>query len=238
MVNNTPNSKFDEVIKNALKNQEAPYDANDWSRMDSMLETTPKASTFNFKYILNTAIVVSVCIGGYFIYSTFSNKTSSTPEVPQATNEKIVQPEIDKNESTSTIENKAEVTEQVVEPTENKEVENKEVKVAPIVKNEEVIKNNKEVITKKEKPVKSPTKSEEENIKVHTVIEMGNEPIFGDMIDSSKGIIRNTKEKDETKKAAKSQSTPIGWNDFMLGNVNPDSIRKHREKAKTDTLKK
>ena len=69
-------------------------------------------------------------------------------------------------------------------------------------------------------------------------MKMGNEPIFGDMLDSSKGVIGTTQEKDETKKAAKSQSNKnIGWDNIMFSNVNPDSIRKHREAMKKDTLK-
>jgi hypothetical protein len=68
---------------------------------------------------------------------------------------------------------------------------------------------------------------------------MGNEPIFGDMLDSTKGIIRESKEKDATKQAAKKPSEyPIGWNSFMLSNVNPDSIKHYRESIKKDTLKK
>jgi hypothetical protein len=67
---------------------------------------------------------------------------------------------------------------------------------------------------------------------------MGNEPIFGDMLDSSKGIIGETREKEETKKAAKAKKgTPVGWDKFMLPNVNADSLRKYREKrdsSKTD----
>ena len=63
------------------------------------------------------------------------------------------------------------------------------------------------------------------------VLGMGNEPIFGDMLDSSKGIIGETKEKESTKKAATSKkNTPVGWDAIMLGNVNPDSLRKYREK--------
>ena len=68
---------------------------------------------------------------------------------------------------------------------------------------------------------------------------MGNEPIFGDMLDSTRGIIRVTKEKEETKQAAKKPSEyPIGWNNFMLTNVNPDSIRHYRESMKKDSIKK
>lgn len=68
---------------------------------------------------------------------------------------------------------------------------------------------------------------------------MGNEPVFGDMLDSTKGIIRVTKEKEETKQAAKKPSEyPIGWNNFMLSNVNPDSLKHYRESIKNDTLKK
>ena len=53
-----------------------------------------------------------------------------------------------------------------------------------------------------------------------------------------KGVVGNTQEKETTKKAAKTQSNKnIGWDNFMFSNVNPDSIRKHRESMKKDTLK-
>jgi len=40
--------------------------------------------------------------------------------------------------------------------------------------------------------------------------------------------------KEETKKATKNTSTPVGWNSLLI-NVNPDSIRKNRERMKKDT---
>ena len=67
---------------------------------------------------------------------------------------------------------------------------------------------------------------------------MGNEPIFGDMIDSSKGIVRETKEKESTKKAAVTKGTNSGIGLSGLLNLNADSIRKQKEQMKKDTLQK
>lgn len=236
MSDNTPNSKFDERIKNVLDNHETPYDSSDWTRMESMLDSAPKSNTFNVKYFINAAVVVAVCVGAYFIYSILSDKTVAPPSNTEIINDATEQPELNKEEVLP-------ATESIVSsPTQEAEESTKEEEKAlpVIVKSEDAFKINKEKepILKKDKTIKSITKPEDENVKIHTVVEMGNEPIFGDMIDSSKGIIGNTKEKEETKKAAKSQTTPIGWNEFMLSNVNPDSIRKHREKMKNDTLKK
>lgn len=70
-----------------------------------------------------------------------------------------------------------------------------------------------------------------------SVLGMGNEPVFGDMLDSSKGIVGETREDAEKKEAAKkSREVPVGWNTFMLKNVNPDSIKNYRERLKKDSI--
>ena len=66
---------------------------------------------------------------------------------------------------------------------------------------------------------------------------MGNEPIFGDMIDSSKGIVRETKENESTKKEAVIKgSNNIGLSGLL--NLNADSILKQKELMKNDTVHK
>jgi hypothetical protein len=77
--------------------------------------------------------------------------------------------------------------------------------------------------------------SEADYNKTQKVTIMGNEPIFGDMIDSSKGVIHSTKEKESTKQAAKTKGTGgIGLN--SLFNLNLDSIKKYNESFKKDSI--
>jgi hypothetical protein len=122
--------------------------------------------------------------------------------------------------------------------------------------NEPPVNSAETAVVKNDKELKKETASNEKTIKLKTenknsntvgedaltkskqsVIGMGNEPVFGDMLDSSKGIINETKEREETKKAAKTKTYPIGWNNFMLSNVNPDSIKNYHERMQKDSLK-
>ncbi|HLC82733.1 MAG TPA: hypothetical protein VJI69_02815, partial [Bacteroidia bacterium] len=64
------------------------------------------------------------------------------------------------------------------------------------------------------------------------------EPIFGDMIDSSKGIVRETKEKESTKKAAVTKGTNSNVGLSGLLNLNADSIRKQKEQLQKDSIPK
>ncbi|MBN8694982.1 MAG: hypothetical protein J0L87_00515 [Bacteroidetes bacterium] len=240
MVNNTPDSKLDEAVKNALKDFEASNATADWSRMDNMLNASPKASTINWKYSLRFIIGAAVITGAFITYKQIS-KTTSIPEnkseipvtnteptvtkqIVQPLKENIVVPSVPVTDNTtelSTSENTTTAT-----PVEEK----KDLKTTADIK------TKKEKNTEKNKTAKNTTAAED--VKLHPVIGMGNEPIFGDMLDSSKGVIGNTQEKETTKKAAKTQSNKnIGWDNFMFSNVNPDSIRKHREAMKKDSLK-
>lgn len=233
MIDNTPNTKLDEAVKNALKDFEAPYDSNDWSRMDSMLNVAPKQTQFNWKYSLNIVVGIAILGGGFLIYKQLSKPSTKTEE--------ITPPAIQQTTKTPTpiITKKAA---EIATPT-NTEIEVKatesdinEIPLKTVTKPEATIVSKEKNKTKETNSVSK--KSERNTTNIHSVMKMGNEPIFGDMLDSSKGVIGTTQEKDETKKAAKSQSNKnIGWDNIMFSNVNPDSIRKHREAIKKDTLK-
>lgn len=240
MVNNTPDSKLDEAVKNALKDFEASNATADWSRMDNMLNASPKATTINWKYSLRFIIGVAVITGAFITYKQIS-KTSSIPENKSETPVTNVEPTITKPIVQPIKENivvpSAPVTDNATElPSSEITTTATPIEEKKEVKNTADIKTKKEKNTEKNKTAKNNTTAED--IKLHPVIGMGNEPIFGDMLDSSKGVVGNTQEKETTKKAAKTQSNKnIGWDNFMFSNVNPDSIRKHREAMKKDSLK-
>jgi hypothetical protein len=65
MGNNTQNSKLDETVKQTLNHYETPYDAADWSRMENMLDASPKSSSFKWSYSLNIFIGLTVLGGSY-----------------------------------------------------------------------------------------------------------------------------------------------------------------------------
>jgi hypothetical protein len=235
MINNTPDSKLDETIKNTLNNYEAQYDASDWSRMESMLDAAPKSTSFKWSHAITVIAGVVVIGGAYLAYNAISSSKNNDTEVSTSP-----VPENTVKESPVTVTKPAMIT-----PAPKKEepaVVVEEKTNVPAVKEETaVLKPETKVISKEEK--KKEKKKTEKITDVRPIIEsndrilgMGNEPIFGDMLDSSKGIVGETKEKEETKKAAKAKKdTPVGWNQFMLPNVNTDSLKKHREKR--DSLK-
>lgn len=235
MIDNTPNTKLDEAVKNALKDFEAPYDSNDWSRMDSLLNVAPKQTQFNWKYSLNIIIGIAILGGSFLIYKQLSTPSIKTEEITTP----IIQQTTKTPTPTPIITEKAtEIAPPTDTETEAKATESNinEIQLKTVTKPEATIVSKEKNKTKETNSVSK--KSEKNTTNIHSVMKMGNEPIFGDMLDSSKGVIGTTQEKDETKKAAKSQSNKnIGWDNIMFSNVNPDSIRKHREAMKKDTLK-
>lgn len=238
MINNTPESKLDETIKSTLNNYEAPYDASDWARMESMLDATPKAVSFKWSHVIAVAAGIVVIGGSYLVYNALStsekNETETSTTVPVEENTIKETPPPAKSPAVITSPKKEEPAEKPVIATEKI--------TTPVVKEEPAkVSPEPKVLSKEEKKKdkkKNPDKSSGSPIiePQDKILGMGNEPIFGDMLDSSKGIIGETKEKEETKKAAKAKKdTPVGWNQFMLPNVNADSLKKYREKR--DSLK-
>jgi hypothetical protein len=233
MINNTPDSKLDETIKNTLNNYEAQYDASDWSRMETMLDAAPKSVNFKWSHAITVIIGIAVIGGGYALYNAFSGPSGSSTEV--STTPPPVAPENTPKENTNTL-----TTTAGSAPKQDIPSVTPEKILTPVISTPE--NTEPKVLVKEEKKKEkktSPDKSAdprpiiEQNDKV---LGMGNEPIFGDMLDSSKGIVGETREKEETKKAAKAKkNTPVGWNNFMLPNVNADSLKKNREKR--DSLK-
>jgi hypothetical protein len=243
MENNTPESKLDQTVKNTLNNYDATYEAGDWSRMESMLTATPKSTSFQWSYAIKIAVVLVVIAGGYFLFNAIkSPKIQKEEVIKEPVQENVVKvspkvivptppvksPAIDPSAVAKEI-NKESNTPDKIQPT-NPVVEKIKAEEKPIVKEEK----RKEEKTK-EKSAKTDKSNSEENVIKHTPVIMGNEPVFGDMLDSSKGVVGETKEKEETKKAAKARRPTPGWDNFMTPNVNPDSIKKHR--AQRDSLK-
>lgn len=244
MGNNTTESKLDEAVKNTLSNYEGKFDAGDWSRMESMLNAAPKSSNMSWSKPLSIIIGIVVIGGSILIYK---HTGSSTPAGDKSTETSVtVTPTSEKVKAapsiTSTPPPSVTKTESVVstppsltkeQPVLNSPDTKEKTIVAPVVKTTESIKTNSKDIASTEK-VTVKEKNKKDKAKQNVSV-MGNTPIFGDMIDSSKGVIHETKEKEGIKKAAvKTSGTPIGWG---LLNQNMDSLRKQQEKMKKDSVK-
>jgi len=246
MINNSTNSKLDEVVKTTLTEYEAPFDAGDWNRMESMLDAAPKQGSFKWSRSLTAAVVGIAVIGGsYFLYTSLNNPGTgvTTTPPPVIENKSIPAPAVTRPDPTPpAATNTVVATDEAVTaapPAAEVLPPAKENVISKPVANEQKVKEEKitkEIVkAKKEKPVKGGI-SEEDREATQKIIGMGNEPIFGDMLDSSKGLIGETREREETKKAAKaSKNVPVGWNSIMFPNLNTDSLRKYR--TKRDSVK-
>ncbi len=206
------NNKLDEKIKDSLRNYEASNQSADWSRMESMLNATPKVAKSNWSSVFFAFIGLAVLSGVFLVYTKL-NQTKPVEQTMPTTEVKtenkvstpVSDPIVPKTEADITI---AKPATEAINKTENKVATTSN-------KTETTATDNKSTVKPK-------------------ILIMGNTPVFGDMLDSTKGIIGETKEKEETKKAAVTNSDkPIGWNKFL----NSDSIKKWREQQLKDSLK-
>lgn len=239
MENNTTPSKLDETIKDSLSNYDAKYDSGDWARMERMLDATPKSMAPKGSNTIALILGVVVLVGGFLIYKGInsSKKSKETTVAPvELPVEKTAEP-ITKTTPPAAKTKDSEPTSisvpTVIPPS---EVKSKVPEPKTIVS--AVEQKLKPVAEKRKKEKKQNTSTRDidfpKNLKV-TV--MGNEPIFGDMIDSSKGIVRETKENESTKKEAVIKgSNNIGLSGLL--NLNADSILKQKELMKNDTVHK
>lgn len=240
MENNTPPSKLDETLKESLSSYDAKYDSGDWSRMERMLDSTPKSIAPKGSY--NMALIIGgiVLAGGFVIYKGVTSSYTPTPDTTTETETVVTPPE---NKTNAVI--KPTPAPSVVVKTEPAVVKETPVNVPelktplPEVKPSVGVTENKQTdaLTQKKKSEKKATTPGDSD-KVQKVSVMGNEPVFGDMIDSSKGIIHKTKEKESTKKAAveKGSKSSVGLN--SLFNLNADSLRKQKEMMQKDSIKR
>ena len=242
MVNNTNDSKLDQTVKQTLSNYEAPYDAADWAKMESMLNSTPASTNFNWSYTVKIFISLIVLGGGYLFYHSLnSSKTTETIDDPTpqqsienkvnaVTTKPVTIPTPSVPVSSATKETSQPSESITPSPAENVVIKNENVQKETVVPEKDKNNMKSEAASVKEEKDKKSTKRQQ-------VLKMGNEPIFGDMLDSSKGIIGNTKEKEATKKAAQKQPSAIGWSSFILQN-NLDSLKKYHLQQQKDSLKK
>lgn len=233
MENNTPPNKLDETIKDNLSKYDAKYDSGDWARMERMLDATPKSIVKTVSY--NVALIIGgvILVGGFAIYKGISSSKTTT----ENTTETNITPVENKVAPAPIVTNTVTIATPIVK---EKPVVVPEVKtIVPEIKNTVAVVDTK---TKKDLPTGQAAKKSKVNDndinKTQKVSVMGNDPVFGDMIDSSKGIVRETKEKESTKKAAVTKGTTSNIGLSGLLNLNADSIRKQKEALQKDSLPK
>lgn len=217
------NNKLDDKIKDSLTNYEVSNETSDWARMEKMLNATPKATASEWSLVLNVFVGLAILTGGYFVYTKLNQPKSVEQTIP-ATEVKV------ENNNNTVISNPT-VPETETNKTDAKEVMETTVKnenTVSKVENKNVNSVGKSIETK---PAEAATETKS-TVKPKIYI-MGNQPVFGDMLDSSRGIIGDTKEKEETKKAAINHSEkPIGWSKFL----NSDSLKKLKVERLKDSL--
>lgn len=231
MENNTPPNKLDEAIKDNLSNYDAKYDSGDWARMERMLDATPKSIVKKGSY--NMAIIIGgvILVGGFVIYKGVTSSKTTTENTTE-TNIEPIETKVTPAPKPAPV-----VTNTVTTTT---PIAKEEPVVVPEVKTTiPEIKTTVATVDAKEKAITKKSKVNDNDInKTQKVSVMGNEPIFGDMIDSSKGIVRETKEKESTKKAAVTKGTSSNVGLSGLLNLNADSIRKQKEQLQKDSIPK
>lgn len=252
MENNFTNNKLDDKIKDVLSNYSAEFDASDWTALEKKLSNTSSRQSFRFnsKIVLRSLVVagtLAVGVLAFYLINENIKKTPSTTEEPISAPEKsesiqqetIIQPPVVLVDSTITTDSlPVDDTEtEIIAKPEKEVIEEKIVDSKPIAKENKTVKETKKEIKKEKSETKKTPETKttaKEDEKPEKIFIMGNEPVFGDMIDSGKGITNKTKESEETKKSAQEKGlVPVGWDAYMLKNVNPDSIRKNREKKDT-----
>lgn len=221
MTTNSNSNKLDEKIKESLSNYKVANQTGNWSQMEEMLEKIPTSGSFKKYYLIGGILGLAILGGVYFFIN--SSTDSKVPE-----NKTIEQPILEKPSVTNT---EIAKPEKIVNIPLEKTVVSSEINVKPDVS------INKETKLEAKKSILKAAETTKENTisKPAQIIIMGNQPIFGDMLDSARGIISKTKENESTQKSAVINSEkPIGWNKF----INSDSLKKKADLELKDSLNK
>jgi hypothetical protein len=81
---------LDEKVIDLMRKYDAGYDAGDWSRMDRMLDMTPKSTSYSIssaKLVKVGVIAASILLGSFLIYKVIDISTNRTSETTQPVSE-------------------------------------------------------------------------------------------------------------------------------------------------------
>lgn len=233
MTNDIPQSKLDEAIKNTLSQYEVSDESADWSRMERMLDAAPKSGSFKWSYAAGALILLIVAATALLTWPSSSQKT------PEVTPPVVNKPPVTEPQRTAPAQ-PAPAPATTTAPAADTPPPVPTAAAIPATADAQAGRlktaDTKEKATMTRRPTKPLSANPDDDIILQQkVIGMGQDPVFGDMIDPSKGIIGETKETSETKKAATTQKGPVAWDAIMMPHVNPDSLRKYRDQK--DSLK-
>lgn len=219
---------LEELVKNSLESYEARYDSNDWSRMETMLGTTPDSAPFNWKPVLIIVTILALLGGGYVLFTTidFSKPASSpNPETP-VVKQQPVAPTIKKVETPPPA--------PVVNTDSIRQAEEAAAAAALAAKEEEDRKQREEAEKEEARLKKERRREKEEPTKEEIELRRARRRALATS-DSGKTKNDSSNEVAKEPEKEKTKSTHIGFNIFST--MNADSLKKYQEKAKKDSTK-
>ncbi|HET6227845.1 MAG TPA: hypothetical protein VFF27_16290 [Bacteroidia bacterium] len=222
---------LEELVKNSLATYEARYDSNDWTRMETMLGTTPDSSPFNWKPVIIVAIVLGLLGGGYLAF------TSIDFSKPTAKSKPVETPAVVKKQPAAPVKKEVPPPAPVVAPIVNtdsiKKAEEAAAAAALAAKEEEE-RQQREIAEKEEARLKKEKRREKEQTSSKEEVDLRRvrRRTF-DSPDSNKTTQSTSKEEKVSEK--KEKNTHIGLNIFST--LNADSLKKALEKSKKDSVK-
>ncbi len=266
MANKNYNGKLDELIKQTLSDIEAPYDTADWPQMESMLWAAPKSKSFTYnlklsaifdalknipksksvKLIFSPYLLIGLIIiaGAYLLYNVLNSSKNNTNSTPQNTEVKAVNADTINTASApapapdvinegneielpaDTIDNLSSASEKNSEKTDDEEV----------VKTESAVQKETNAV---EKNVKEKTDNKKDSKKKEKNINKENPPALIETPETTKENTDQSKENTQEQEEGKNQPDNfIGRNNFLLHNVNSDSIKRFKSQQPKDSLKK
>ena len=239
---------LEEVVKSNLANYEARYDANDWSRMESMLVTTPDSSPFNWKPVLITFVALIVLGGGYAVYTTIDfskpaeKPASNTPPpvvkkqtpapVKKTVPPPVVHTPVINADSLKQFEEAAAIAKAEEERKET-ELREKEERRERENRKEKISEREKEPVEKKERKELSKEELELKRARRRALATSDSGKTDSDSGRTSESSKQRTRESEKKEKAKSSSS--VGLNIFST--FNADSLKKYQEKSKKDSVK-
>ncbi len=222
---------LEELIKTNLENYEARYDSNDWTRMETVLGTTPDSRPFNWKPVLIVFIVLGLLGGGYVLFTTVDFSKILSKSTPVSTPPAVVKkaPVIPPKKTITPTPPPTPAP--VVNTDSIRQAEEAAAAAALAAKEEEERKQREEAEKEEARLKKERRKEKEEPTKEEIELRRARRRAMANA-DSGK---TNTSSNESTKEAEKPKSTHIGLNIFST--MNADSLKKYQEKAKKDSTK-
>ncbi len=247
MVNKSKNTELDEIIKQTLSDIEAPSLTSDWSQMEKLLDAAPQSNSFKYKHELTSFvesikdftksnslkwvfspyffIFLAIVAGAFLLHNRMN-----LPVTDENTTNLIAKDTIIADPSKS-------ITPQVL-PKDVLNTNNKKQLPKDSMNNQistsdknslksEEIKSDKKENTLIEESEEVKTDNKKDLKKKEQISKKENFPVSKDSRDSANGVSEGNNQSDNS----------VGRNNFLLYNINSDSIKKLQNQQPKDSLK-